>query len=484
MSIVGNTTITRSFSLLEVLQSLQTVIRHNFSNRIFWVRCELARISLHQQSGHCYAELVDKNDTSVTAQMRGIIWAEHYSAILLKFQQSTQTILANGMKVMLQCTMNFHPVHGLSLNIVDIEPSFTLGEMAKTKNDAIRKLREEKLFERNRSLSLAILPGRLAVISVDTSRGYQDFIKTLSDHKAYYRISYRLFEAILQGENAVPAILKAMRSVLLLKDQFDALVIIRGGAGDVGLACYDEYPLAAAVASFPLPIITGIGHSTNDTVTEMVAFAKCITPTAAANFFIDKFRVQEEYVLGAQRNLLKYSKQIMKLRHELFHRETERFRLISFAWLAHHRQALRNYASAIPAISNHLISRNFQMLKHNFQLLKNECRINFFLPGNNAMKQITKEINLHIIDRMKREYTGVETMMHRLSFSGNTISKQLQTIDHFAEKINLLDPSNILRRGYSITRYNGRAIISPENLNRGEEITTQLADGQLTSIVK
>ena len=238
----------KSYSLLDVLQSIQSVIKSTYGSKSFWVRCELSRISLHTQSGHCYLELIEKNESSILAQLHGIIWADKYNAICEKFFSITQTKLAAGIKVMFQCSVSFHPVHGLSLFITDIEPSFTLGEMARMKNESIAKLKAEGLFDLNRRLPISMIPGRIAVISVDTSRGYQDFISTLENYPRKFLIKCTLFEAVLQGENAVPSFIRALKIIEEQKDNFDAIVIVRGGAGDAGLACYDDYSFAAAIA--------------------------------------------------------------------------------------------------------------------------------------------------------------------------------------------------------------------------------------------
>ncbi len=429
----------KTYSLFEVMQSVQAVLQKNYVNRMFWVRCELSRISLHAQSGHCYLELIDKNESSIVAQMRGIIWSDRYTIVSEKFKAVTNSPLSGGMKLLLQCSVNFHPVHGLSLSITDIEPSFTLGEMARMKNDSIRRLKKEGLFNLNRELKLALLPKRIAIISVSTSRGYQDFISTIIDHTNKYSINIHLFDAILQGENAVPTIVRAINKILADKNKYDAIAIIRGGAGDAGLACYDEYSLAATIAGSSLPVITGIGHATNETVVEMVAYKNCITPTAAAMFILEKFDDQLDF-LNVQAGILnEFIKSYFTDEKKNLMSQSEKFCYI---------------------VSNHINRQDFQ--------LKNLLA---GLPAN-----------------LSRFYSIQKNLLQGEAIKTGTASMQIQnnkkTITHISEKITLLDPVNTLKRGYSITRINGKALTETSGIAAGMKLETELAKGKIISTVE
>ncbi|NLF43859.1 MAG: exodeoxyribonuclease VII large subunit, partial [Bacteroidales bacterium] len=190
-------------------------------------------------------------------------------------------------------SVQIHAVHGLALRVHDIDPSYTLGLMALEKQQVLEKLKHEGVFNLNRKLHLALLPSRLAVISVETSKGYHDFLNIIRADKRNFSIYPKLFPAILQGENAVRSILSQFQAIEENQSEFDLVLIIRGGGGDIGLNCYDNYQLASRIASFPLPVITGIGHSTNETITEMVAWANKITPTDVAYFLINRFATFE-----------------------------------------------------------------------------------------------------------------------------------------------------------------------------------------------
>jgi exodeoxyribonuclease VII large subunit len=431
--------IPKTYSLHEVMQSIQSVLQKNYSSKTFWVRCEIARINLHDQSGHCYLELIDKNETTLVAQMKGIIWSDHYQHIAEKFEKITKSPLGAGMKVLIQSSVSFHPLFGLSLTITDIEPSFTLGELAKMKSDSIERLKSEGLFNLNQKLTLPKLPGRIALISVSTSRGYLDFIRTLENHSKQYSIKCTLFEAVLQGENALPTITKALSTIFTRKNKFDAIAIIRGGAGDAGLACYDEYSLASFIARSPLPVITGIGHASNETVTEMVAFKNCITPTAAATFILEKFDTQLLSLIEMSGIITGYCENTLSKSKKTLQFQSKQFSLLVVNRIQHSVYQLKNQVAGLPSSISLYVS-----------LINQQIR--------NSQDKIIKT----------SEY----------------IRSKDELINHISEKISLLDPVNILRRGFSITRKNGIALHDTADLAEGDTIETQLTDGKITSVIK
>jgi len=429
----------KTYSLHEVMLSVQSVLQKAYANRAFWVRCELSRISLHGQSGHCYLELIDKNETSIVAQMKGILWAEKYSSVSEKFKAVTNSPLTGGMKILIQCSVSFHPLHGLSLIISDIDPSFTLGEMARMKNESIARLKSEGLFNLNKKLELPLLPQRLAIVSVATSRGYQDFVSTLQHHHTQYAIDYKLFEAILQGDNAVPTLIRAINKIMAQKESFDAIAIIRGGAGDAGLSCYDDYSLSSVIAQCNLPVITGIGHATNETVVEMIAFKNCITPTAAATFILEKFDLQLAAISEFSGKLSGYVQIFLNDEKQFISSISERFCLI---------------------VKNKLNTQNFQLLGLIAGL---PSRLENFFSFTKRTQIIENVNKLNSVTRL--------------------INNHKESLEHLSEKTHLLNPINTLKRGYSITRSNGKALTETTGLTAGMKLETELADGKIVSTV-
>lgn len=276
-------------SLLDITRSLQTMIRQTYTGN-YWVRAEVAKLNFYKRSGHCYPDLVEKQKGKVMAQMRGIIWANDYQEIRKKFEEIIREPLREGITILFLAKLQFHPSYGLSLNILKIDPSYTLGEMAREKKATIERLKKEELYAKNSSLPFPELPKRIAVVSVETSKGYSDFCKTLLEDTHPFAFEHKLFPALLQGDRAVSSIRRQLVRINGERDHFDVVAIIRGGGGDVGLSCYDNYSLAREVALCPLPVITGIGHSTNETVVEMIAHLNKITPTEVAYFLIKSFR--------------------------------------------------------------------------------------------------------------------------------------------------------------------------------------------------
>lgn len=454
--------IQKSFSLLEVMNSVQSVVKKNYDSKKFWVKCELVKLNLHQSSGHCYLELADRNESTMVAQCKGIIWADSYQVIQQKFRSTINSELASGMKVLFQCNVTFHPIHGFSLYVTDVEPAFTLGEMAKMKNDSILKLKSEKVFDLNKQKKLPLLPKRIAVISVETSRGYQDFIITINNYHKKFALELSLFEATLQGDNAITTIVRALQKIASRIDDFDVVTIIRGGAGDTGLACYDEYALAKEVACFPIPIVTGIGHATNETVTEMVAFKNCITPTAAADFFLEKFYAQDILINQLSEKLINSVSQSLNDTKEYFFDTVNDFQALCISVMEKSHALVNNTTELLVKFSRRALVDEKLYLQNNINVLKN-------IPGRQLISQQRNLVEISV----KQLHRNVS----------HQFKNQNQHLTLLESKINLLDPINTLARGYSITRKNGKAITSVTEINIGDSVETTVAEGKFTGTI-
>lgn len=276
------------FSLSEVAASIRQTIAGRYTSS-FWVKAEMNRLNRYPHSGHCYPELLERSDGKIVAEMRGNLWRDDYESVNAKFLEVLNEPLRDGITILLSARVSFHPLYGLSLHISDIDPSYTLGELEREKQLAIRTLIREGIFKANKSLTLPMLPKRIAVISVQTSKGYADFTKIIRDNPWGYSFFIMLFPALLQGDQAVDSIRYQLGRIGKVRHHFDAVAIIRGGGGDIGLTCYNHAELARQIALFPLPVLTGIGHSTNETVAEMVSHTNAITPTELADFLIQQY---------------------------------------------------------------------------------------------------------------------------------------------------------------------------------------------------
>ena len=272
----------------------------------FWMVAEISELKVNS-NGHCYLELVEKDTESETmkARARATIWSSVFRMIRPYFETTVRTALSPGLKIMVKASVEFHELYGLSLNITDIEPAYTLGEMAKQKQDVIDRLIREGVFDLNKQQELPRLPRKIAVISSRTAAGYGDFHDQLLHNPYGYKFYVRLFPAIMQGEEAEESIVTAMEKVFRYEDFFDALVIIRGGGSQSDLSCFNGYWLASNIAQFSLPVLTGIGHEQDETVADMVAHTRLKTPTAVAEFLLAKFQEEDSFLFELSGRLLK-----------------------------------------------------------------------------------------------------------------------------------------------------------------------------------
>lgn len=404
------------YSLSEISKSIESVFAKNYT-RAYYIKAEILKLNYYPHSGHCYPELVEKEKGKIKAQLRAIIWSTQFKDINERFVKITGEPLKEDIGILCLATIEFSAQHGLSLHIQDIEPTFTLGELAKNKQEVIQKLKKENIFTANKLKKLPLVPKRVAIISVETSKGYSDFIITLNQNHWNYHFECILFPSILQGDKAIISITHQLEMISKRALDFDCVVIVRGGGGDVGMSCYDDYQLASKVATFPLPVISGIGHSTNETITDMVAFANKITPTEVAYFLIQQFH---------------------------------------------------NFSIQIDDLQNKLVQQTLSVLK---------IQDNFF-------EQIEHIMQLTVDKFTSRKRKELETHSQLLKlFYNKYLDRQKNNIAHAETKIELLHPENVLKRGYSITYFNGTAVKDATQLNKNDILTTRFFKGEVNSKV-
>ena len=405
------------FPLSKLTEAIERVINAHCS-KLVWVKAEIVKLNHYPHTGHCYPDLVEKRAGKIVAELRGNIWSSNFEMINSKFKTVLGEELWDDMTVVIQASVTYHPVYGLALNIVDIDPEYTLGELAKQRTEAIRKLKEEDLFAANKQRVLPQLPKTIAIISVSSSKGYQDFMNVLEENPWGYKFHPLLFPAILQGERAVTTITAQLERIRKHKKLFDAVAIIRGGGGEIGLSCYDSYSLAKAIALFPLPVLTGIGHSTNETVSELVSYKSFITPTKIAEFLLQEFH-------NFSMPLKEGSEKIESAANLLFERQ---------------EKAINEAQRSFRFLSRRILDRNMNQLQH-FQ---------------NSL----------------------------LSRSRSILQQEKAELRNVANSIELLSPQNILKRGYSITRKDGRVVRDADALNEGDLVETEFYSGAANSIIK
>jgi exodeoxyribonuclease VII large subunit len=261
---------------------------HEALPETYWIRVETSDVRINPSSGHCYLEFIEKDEKSnqILAKARGTVWARNFQIIKPYFEQETGQAFVSGIKILVRVSVEFHEIYGYSLNVNDIDPSYTLGDMVKKRNEIIERLKKEGIFDLNKELPFPVLPQRIAVITSPTAAGYEDFIRQLAASEQGFQFYIRLFPALMQGEKTEESIISALEQIYPHEDKFDVVVIIRGGGSASELSSFDTYALAANCAQFPLPVITGIGHERDETILDMVASRRMKTPTAVAAFLI------------------------------------------------------------------------------------------------------------------------------------------------------------------------------------------------------
>ncbi len=283
----------KQYSLSELCSEIQEVVENDLMER-YWVRAEIASLSTR---GHCYMELVENaEDNTLAAKVRATCWNNVYGLLSAYFIQETGQALRIGMQVLVEVSVAFHPVYGLSLNVWNIDPTYTQGDLAKQRQATIRRLKEGGVIDMQKSLEVPTLVRRVAIISAAGAAGYGDFCDQLTNNRYGYKFELSLFAAIMQGDNAPRSIISALNQIVKEEDQWDIVVIIRGGGASTDLGCFDDYELANHCAQFPLPILSGIGHTRDMSIVDMVVHTSVKTPTAAAEWLIERIEEQIEVI--------------------------------------------------------------------------------------------------------------------------------------------------------------------------------------------
>lgn len=281
------------YSLKELCDWIQAMVENDLPDR-YWVCSEIASMSVR---GHCYMELVEKAENGIlAAKVRATCWNNVYNLLSAYFVQETGQSLHVGLQVMLEVSVEFHAVYGLSLNVWNIDPTYTLGDLAKQRQATIQQLTEDGVMDLQKALQIPSLPRRVAVISSADAAGYGDFCDQLKHNRFGFKFHVQLYPAVVQGDNAARSVVQALNSIAALEEEWDVVVIIRGGGASTDMSCFDDYNLASHCAQFPLPIIAGIGHTRDVSVVDMVVHTSVKTPTAAAEWLIERVAKQVERV--------------------------------------------------------------------------------------------------------------------------------------------------------------------------------------------
>lgn len=403
-----------------------------------WVTAELSDVAV--RGGHCYMELLQKNESTgaTEAKARAAIWANVYVRIRTEFLHATGQEFASGMKVMVRASVSMHPVYGLSLVVNAVNPAYTMGDLIRRRNEMLARLKTAGLIDLNRSLQWENPLLRIAIISAEGAAGYGDFMNQLGANPMRLRFTTKLFPAIMQGERAAASVMSALDAVNADIGNWDCVVIIRGGGATSDLMGFENYDLAANVAQFPLPVIVGIGHERDVTILDYVACIRVKTPTAAA-----------EWLLAKGKELID---ELERLSLEIHRAVTDR--------ISGCKEQLGIIEGRLPGLPQAVIERASARL--------DRCTL--------GLQKISSVRILPQLAKMQSIETSIAVALP------NIIKRHEVKLDNIGTLIEMLSPAATLKRGYSITRYNGRAVTSPDEIPQGAAIVTTVAHGTINSI--
>jgi exodeoxyribonuclease VII large subunit len=450
---------TKVFTLRQVVSSIRKTLEERYQSE-YWVKCEMHKLG-KTPNGHCYPELVQKVEGRIVAEVRGTIWRHHYEAINERFMKVVKEPLKEDTTLLMKVRVQFHEIYGLSLQITDIDPNYSLGELQRERAETLRKLQKEGLIDANQKLDFPLLPKRVAVISAASSKGLSDFMKVIDENDWGYRFTTHLFPAYLQGDHAEQSIIDQLNRIEKVKAYFDVVVIVRGGGGEVGMSCYNTYNLCRAIATFPIPVLTGIGHSTNLTVAEMVAYRNAITPTELGDFLIQAFHNFAIPLKDAVKSIRTHASQQLHVANIQLKSYSTNFGHIARKSIENQRQEVR------------LLQREVLSTSKGFTKQKSEALLSIRQQINNTTQFLLQKHQNMLTRSQESLQLGV---IRYFKDSRNTL-------DHHEQTVRLMDPIHVLQRGYSITTRNGKTISSQNSTALGDTIITRTANFTISSTV-
>ena len=429
----------KRLTLYELNNLVREVIECEMPNE-YWVEAELSEC--RESRGHCYLELIEKDEQSATpiAKASAKCWASKWMLIRPYFERTTGQRLHAGMKVLLKVYAQFHEAYGFSWIVTDIDPTYTLGDMARKRQEIIRQLKEEGVFDLQKSLELPVFCQRIAVISSETAAGYGDFCNQLADNPYGFLFRTHLFPAIMQGESVEQSIIAALNRINDTYDDFDCVVIIRGGGATSDMSGFDTLALAENVANFPLPIITGIGHDRDESILDMVSHTRVKTPTAAAALLIDHLKAVLDMLNDSQERLTRCA-----------------------------QQKITTLNAQLSTLSE-VIPRLFSIVR-----TRQEARLD----------ALYQRLLLRIQQKAVSHQADISNLSQRMLTSlERRLTLERHRLEMMEEKVRVLDPTLLLKRGYSITFFKGKAVKDPLQLKKGDEIETRIEKGTIKSIIQ
>jgi len=470
-------------SLSELNGTVKKVLATNFTAPV-WVIGEISEITVHS-TGHCYLTLIEKGGTEdrIVAQARATIWSYTFRMLRPFFETTTGQQLTDGIKVLVQVSVEFHELYGFSLNVRNIDPTYTLGDQAKKRREIIQRLTDEGVLTMNKELELPLVPQKIAIISSASAAGYEDFMQQLTTNAKGFCYYTHLFPAVMQGHQAEQSIMDALDRIYPYEDFFDLVVIIRGGGSQVDLSCYDNYKIAYHITQFPLPVLTGIGHEKDDSIVDLVAHTRLKTPTAVAEFILEGTANFEERINQLKQESLSLIEE--RLGEEKDHLEELVRELSSLArnQLATRRSVLIQRTWKFQQEIKLSLQGKNHHLESKLQRTEHLMGYYFFVRNQKlsyAVNAVTNSVSRGVVASSQRlgEYLK---RVRRLSV--RQLEVEMHSLEMTGQKALLTDPENILKKGYSITTFQGKRMKDFSLLKNGDTIKTYLVEGSMLSKV-
>ena len=466
-------------TLSELNQLIKNALLDAFPGTV-WVVAEVSELK-QNRSGHCYLELIEKEGNTISARSRATIWSYTYRMLKPYFETTTGQLFTEGIKVLVQATVEYHPAYGLSMNIKDIDPTYTVGDMAMQRKEIINRLKAEGVFEMNKELALPLVPQKIAVISSATAAGFQDFMNQLENNEYGFKFYTKLFEAYMQGTETVPSIINALDRIFAHDDFFDAVAIIRGGGATADLSSFDDYDLAMNITQFSLPVITGIGHEKDDTIIDLVAHTRMKTPTAVAEFFVNGVERYYERLLELENGIVQLTRETLDAKQEKLERAAEALKYSVADFINFRQQQLNKRSNELQQNVS-----QFSFKKHN-ELSKLKHSLDsglsvWFVEEKNNIGKKQRILRRVVGEAVFKENAKVNHQQDLLAGRvRNVLAKEHDRILINENSVRLLNPENVLKRGFTVTLKDGKIIKSSKDVKVGEKLETRFADGTVES---
>ena len=426
-----------------------------------WVMAELSDVRV--VAGHCYMELVEKSsDGKTVAKMRATIWQSVFLPLRQKFYRVTGKDITTGMKVLLQGSASHHSLYGISFNVHDINPEFTLGDISRIRREILEKLTREGILDNNKNLDLPVLPQKIAVISAEGAAGYGDFVDQLINNENGFVFYPILYPSVMQGDKVASSVIRSLDMVASAAGSWDMVVILRGGGATTDLLGFDNYELARKVALFPIPVVVAIGHERDRTVLDEIARVRVKTPTAAASFFLECARQAEDMVLN-------YMDLITRYVNDRISGENTR---------------IANFSVMLPAMVGNKLNNAEALL--NKELIRIPSLVGGRIQSEYArlsgFPNLVSNLAKQIVDKDLQKQATVKSQLE--TGVNNAIARNNLILQKLIGIIDALNPKNTMKRGYSIVRNNGKAVSDASQLKSGDSLTVEFSNGTIETTVK